>query len=254
MLIIDGHVHIGKWEHERFRRVSVTLQDAKKELKRWGISGACVTGTGASSNAALLYAVQKEKKFSFYFFAWLTENEQNLYTLVMKNLACISGFKIHPSLERKRITHKFFQPYLEIASECRMPVNVHCGRWQKMASYEYALEAAENYTGAPFILEHQGGDTPELSEACANEIAARKLNNVYLGISGVREYWTIQQGIKKLGAARYIFGSDYPLAHPSMYLALMKILKISDKEKQMILAKNILRLLNLRECGSENEN
>lgn len=245
-MIIDSHVHIGRWEHERFRRVSVSLADAKMEFLKFGISGACVTGTGASSNEALLREVKEEKKFKFYFFAWLTEHDKNLESFVAKNLSAISGFKIHPSLERKRITHKYFKPYLELANGHRMPVNVHCGRWQKMASYEYALEAAEKYPHAPFILEHQGGDTPELSEACVTELTKRKLKNVYLGISGVREYWTLECGIRKLGAQRYIFGSDYPLAHPAMYLAAVDVLKITKREKELILAKNTLRLLNSR--------
>lgn len=117
-MIIDGHVHIGTWEHERFRRVSVSLSDAKREFLKYGITRACVT-----------------------------------------------------------------------------------------------------------------------------ELTKRKLKNVYLGISGVREYWTLECGIRKLGAGRYIFGSDYPLAHPAMYLAAVDVLKITKREKELILAKNILRLI-----------
>jgi len=49
--------------------------------------------------------------------------------------------------------------------------------------------------------------------------------------------------VEEIGADRIIFGSDFPLGHPKMYLGLVDALDISEKERAQILAQNMLGLL-----------
>ena len=56
-----------------------------------------------------------------------------------------------------------------------------------------------------------------------------RLANVHLGIEGVREYWAVQRAVDELGADRVIFGSDFPLGHPRMYLGLVDALRLSAR-------------------------
>src|SRR5690606_19886294 len=107
---------------------------------------------------------------------------------VEANRSAIAGIKFHPSLSRVRITDPAFAPFLELCEREEMVALVHCGRWQEMASYAFALDAAERYRHARFLLAHAGGDTPPLATAAADGVAERGLDNAWFEISGMREY------------------------------------------------------------------
>jgi predicted TIM-barrel fold metal-dependent hydrolase len=155
----------------------------------------------------------------------------------------VSGIKLHPSCDRIKVTDERVIPFLEFAEREGLPVVIHCGRWQEMSSYQLALEVAEKHPDLDFILSHMGGDTPELETATTDAIKDRGLVNVSLGIEGVREYWAVQRAIDELGADRVIFGSDFPLGHPRMYLGLVDALRLSPGDRELVLGGNILRLL-----------
>jgi predicted TIM-barrel fold metal-dependent hydrolase len=155
----------------------------------------------------------------------------------------IHGIKLHPSCDGVRITDARAEPFLGYAVDEGLPVMVHCGRWQEMASYRFALEAASKHPGTVFILSHMGGDIPELEMATIDHIKAAALSNVRLGIEGVREYWAVERAVRELGADKVIFGSDYPLGHPKMYLGLVDALAMSADQKDLVLGGNMLRLL-----------
>jgi len=48
-----------------------------------------------------------------------------------------------------------------------------------------------------------------------------------------------------VGAEKVIFGSDYNIGLPKMYIPIIESLNISANEKELIFSGNILRLLNL---------
>ena len=56
---------------------------------------------------------------------------------------------------------------------------------------------------------------------------------------------SIKHLVEKVGADRIIFGSDYPICNPGMYIAGVDFEKISDKEKELIFSENAKRLLKL---------
>lgn len=74
----------------------------------------------------------------------------------------------------------------------------------------------------------------------------RMSENYYLDLSGtgIFRHGTLRYGIDKFGAERFLFGSDFPVCNPSMYVgALLLDSLITDKEKEAILFKNAKRLL-----------
>ena len=112
-----------------------------------------------------------------------------------------------------------------------------------MSSYKFALEAAAKYPETLFILSHMGGDTPELEMGTIEGIIEAGLDNVLLGTEGVREYWAVQSAVDRLGAEKVVFGSDFPLGHPKMYMGLIDALTLTADERQLILGGNALRLV-----------
>ena len=55
----------------------------------------------------------------------------------------------------------------------------------------------------------------------------------------------LEKIIRKHGAERILFGSDYPWHLPSQEISLIRSLDISEEEKEMILGENAARLLGI---------
>ena len=73
--------------------------------------------------------------------------------------------------------------------------------------------------------------------------------NYYLDISGtgVFRHGLIRHALDDFGKERILFGTDFPVCNPSVYLgAVLMDISISDTEREYILNKNAKRLLNIK--------
>jgi predicted TIM-barrel fold metal-dependent hydrolase len=242
-LIIDGHIHAGYWSRDYFYGRGVEFAEIDACLEECGIDGAVLTSTDLRRNDPVIEFMRSSARLRYWFFPWVNPTDPGDLDYVRRRRADIHGIKLHPSVDRVRITDKRAKPFLEFASDNRLPVLVHCGRWQEMSSYGLALDAAALFPGADFMLSHMGGDRPDLVTGAVEGILERRLENAYLGIEGVREYWIVRQAIDRLGAERVVFGSDFPLGHPRMYLGLVEALGLGERERDLVLGGNALRIL-----------
>jgi hypothetical protein len=243
-LIVDGHIHAGFWSEERFLGRGVAYEEIDRVLEECGIGGAVLTSTDVRANDQVLEFIHGKSRSKYWLFPWINPAVEGEVEYLESRIDDVNGIKLHPSCDRIRITDPETQPILEFAGQKGLPVMVHCGRWQEMSSYRLAIEAAASHPAVNLVLSHMGGDTPELEMATIEAIETGRLENVYLGIEGVREYWAVQQAVDRLGADRVIFGSDFPLGHPLMYMGLVDALRITGSQKDKILGDNILRLVN----------
>jgi predicted TIM-barrel fold metal-dependent hydrolase len=212
-------------------------------LAECGIDGAILTSTDQRDNEAVAAFIAAASERKYWFFPWVNPSVEEDLAYIRDNRHAIHGIKLHPSCDKIRITDNRAEPFLKFAADEGVAVMVHCGRWQEMSSYRFALEAAAKYPGTRFVLSHMGGDTPELEMGTIQGVTEAGLDNVLLGIEGVREYWAVQRAVDLLGADRVVFGSDYPLGHPKMYMGLVDALTLTPGQKQMILGGNALRLV-----------
>lgn len=242
-MIIDGHIHAGHWSSSQFLGRGVPFDEMEACLQDCNIDGAVLTSTDLRQNVSVGGLLRAPRAKRYWFFPWINPRVAGEMEYLRGNRKTIHGIKFHPSCDKVRISDDLVSPFLDFAGGEKLPVMVHCGRWQEMSSYAFALEAASKHPQVSFILSHMGGDTPELEMATIRETKVARLSNVYLGIEGVREYWAVERAIGELGAERVIFGSDYPLGHPKMYLGLVDALRISDGQRALVLGANILRLL-----------
>lgn len=242
-MIIDGHIHAGFWSQNYFYGRGVEYADIDACLDECGMDGAILTSTDLRQNDPLLEFIRNAARKRYWFFPWVNPADDGDLAYIESRRGDIHGIKFHPSCDRVKITDSRAAPFLSFAAEQGLPVMVHCGRWQEMSSYRLALDAAAGHRGSDFLLSHMGGDTPELVMGAVEGIVERKLDNVYLGIEGVREYWIVKRAIGEVGADRVIFGSDFPLGHPRMYLGLVDALDLTDGERDLVLGGNALRLL-----------
>ncbi|MFA5403721.1 MAG: amidohydrolase family protein [Ignavibacteria bacterium] len=245
MKIIDGHIHIGKWSNIFFN-YETTIEQAIEVMKSSGRDAAVCVPADATPNIKLFNDINGQKDFKFYFAVWINPDDKDLDKFLEKNMDGISIFKFHPSIQRRRVTDNTYEKYIKLAIENNKPIVVHCGRWKEIASYEYPLKLVKKYPELKIILAHLGGDQPGLYLECAKEVKNLNSKNIYLGTESIREFYFVNQVVKTLGVDRVIFGSDYNLGLPKMYIPIIDSLEISDSEKELIFAENLLRLLNIR--------
>jgi len=245
MKIIDGHVHIGKWSSV-FLDYETGVKDAVGVMKSAGIDSAVALPCDTFENEKLLKEILKYKEeFRFYFACWINPDDTYLDTFISEYGSEIKALKIHPSFQRRNVLDKSYEKYFDYAESVNIPVIVHCGRWKEIAGYNFPLELAGRRKNLNVILAHLGGDQPSICTSCAQDIRGKGLKNVYLGTESVREFYFVNEVVKTAGADRVIFGSDYNLGLPQMYIPVVESLKISDEEKQLIFSGNISKLLNI---------
>jgi hypothetical protein len=189
----------------------------------------------------LLAAVDAGRAGPLWLLPWVRPETEDL-AWVRAHAGDVAGLKIHPSLARRRVTDDGFRPALELAAELGLVVLVHCGRWTEIAGWQHAAEAAERHPGVRFLFAHAGGDTPPNATGAARAVKERGLDNVWFEFSGLREYWVVERNVALLGADRYLLGSDYPLAHPLMYLGALAAMDLAPDARARIAGLNALTL------------
>ena len=71
--------------------------------------------------------------------------------------------------------------------------------------------------------------------------------NAYLDISGTGLFRNgmLKYGVDRVGAERFLFGTDYPICNPAMQVAGVEYERITDAQRELIFAGNVKRLLAL---------
>ena len=108
---------------------------------------------------------------------------------------------------------------------------------------EVMRKIAKEHKATRFVFAHPG----EASRVEEHISVMLECDNVYLDISGTGlfRYGMLKHLVTKVGADRIIFGSDYPICNPNMYIAGVEFEQISDNEKEMIFSKNAKTLLGI---------
>ena len=242
LTIIDSHVHLGAWRHPGFPGVRCDIETVVKELTIHGVCGVALTSSDEADNGTLLQA-SLSCPLTHWIFLWVRPGEESLGDLVKQYPDTVRGLKIHPSIEQVPLGDPRWDPCLELAREHDLKIMVHTGRWQEAAGYGLAMDMAARFPEVTFILSHAGGDTPPLCMGAAEQVMERGLDNVAFDTSGLREHWALVRAMGRAGHHRYMLGSDFPLAHPAMYIAQYMALPVPDAWKQDLLGRNALRLL-----------
>lgn len=135
--------------------------------------------------------------------------------------------------------HPAFPEIMEILDGKNMVVSIHSndsdlGHLEKLA--------ADN-PDKNFVFAHPG-DIPRVK---GHIEIMKRLENVYLDLSGTGlfRFGMLKHLVSSVGAERILFGTDYPICNPKMYVEAVLFEKISDREKELILSGNAKRLLKL---------
>lgn len=148
----------------------------------------------------------------------------------------------------------------EIYAFCNMhgiPVTFHCGETSRVHLNEYAemshiLPVVKRYGQIPFVLTHLAAGEPDtvirIAEECPNAMfdTSITLTGEHCIHRIHSDFWEQDDRtaalIRKLGAGRFAFGSDYPFGNPASDIQRIRNLELTKAEKEMILGLNTYRL------------
>ena len=130
-----------------------------------------------------------------------------------------------------------FSTLLEHIEDYGMTVSIHTIDLDQMEAM------AKAHPHVQFVFAHPG----EKANVLRHIEIMRSLENVSLDISGtgILRYGVIRRLVSQCGAERILFGTDYPIGGPEVYIASVLSEKITDRERELIFSGNAKRLLGL---------
>lgn len=251
-MIIDAHAHISNTD---YGNAELYLE----QIKACGIQlGIVVPGGMMDVRRMTDYitgAAKAEKPIPDN--EYLTASCSN-YGAILQGMACINphdpdgtetlvklfkqgfrGLKLSPMSHQFSFASKAVAALAACCGEHGFPLYTHVV-FSPGASTSRLISLARQFPGTNFILGHMGFG-PADREGLE---AAVELDNFYLETS-TGSYLHIQEAVKKAGAGKIIFGSEYPLSHPAVELKKILLLHLSDEENDKIWGGNISRLLKI---------
>lgn len=130
---------------------------------------------------------------------------------------------------------KSFGEILDVIGELGMIVSFHSLDNDQMEAM------IKNHPKVTFVAAHPG----EKEDYLLHLERLHKYPNAYLDLSGTGlfRYGMLKYGVETVGAEKFLFGTDYPITNPYMYVQAVEFEKISERDKELIFYKNAERLL-----------
>ena len=134
-----------------------------------------------------------------------------------------------------------FEQIVEAAADLRMILNCHLVQREEPLFERFI----EGYPDVVFILAHLWDNRDMVMTKC--ELVARHPNAmVDLSGYGVDRLGIWEYVANTLGAEKALWGSDYPINDPAIYLARLASCRVKAADRRKIAAGNVLRLLKER--------
>jgi hypothetical protein len=151
------------------------------------------------------------------------------------------GLKLHPHYDAYMVfDSKLVFPVLEKAAHHRLPILVHTGT-PPMTTPIHVGYLAQHFPEIKFICGHMGFGDSSYEAPEAGEMA----ENVYMDLTAASVHSMIERAIKRLGAERFVWGTDQPyLTFIGEFFKLLS-LRIPDEDKRKILWENPKRIYGM---------
>lgn len=252
-MIIDAHAHISDSEYGN-------IEIYKQQMNAAGINqGIVVPGGMVDVRKMTDYITGKlqpedvipnneyvknafnDSKYKVKGFVCVDPHDSNSSEILDKSFKDgFKGLKLSPITHQFSFLSKSVINLMDICGKNRLPVYSHV-LYNPGASTSKFVNLAKQFPKVNFILGHMGfgpADQEALEATCT-------LDNFYLETS-LGNYLHIEEVVKKAGASKVIFGSEFPLSHPKIELQKILLLNLSQSDLSKILGGNIVTLLDLK--------
>jgi hypothetical protein len=249
-MIIDGHAHLSPTSYG-------SLENYVAVLKESGIEGAVVcpggmidvrwmnsfvSGNGKAKPTPRNDYVDDALRSRALFWGLAQVNPESpraCEELEGYLAAAFRGLIVSPIIHKFSFGDGCMDDLAALCGDRQVPVVSHIA-WRPGANTSDYLALARRHPRTNFILEHMGAP-PADGEATDG---AAELDNFFVDTS-LGSYLHIHETLKRAGASKVIFGSEYPLSHPGVELKKILLLPLAEHERDKILGGNIRALLRL---------
>lgn len=157
----------------------------------------------------------------------------------------LHGVKLHPDIQRFPVDDERCTPFYELCSELELPILIHTGDKR----YDYSnpnrlIPLLRRFPKLTVIGAHLGGWS--IWEEASDQL--KEIPNLYFDCSSSFPWIgpeKVERIIRKLGADRVMFGTDYPMWEPKLELEVFFRMKIEEPAKKAILAENAKRIFKI---------
>lgn len=145
-----------------------------------------------------------------------------------------------PYMHGWKMNHPGLLPILEAAEHYRMVVNFHSTN----VDDETMDPLLKRFPKLTFVAAHPGEKEPFLRHLGRME----RFENYFLDLSGggLGRMGLLRYGIDRVGKERFLFGTDFPICPPAMYIGCVENDPfLTQEEKDAVFYGNAKRILNL---------
>lgn len=151
------------------------------------------------------------------------------------------GIKLHPDLHSYPVTGPRYAAVWELSAATGMPVLVHSWTGSPYDDPAQIGEVAERHPDAVILMGHSSGVKHGVDGAIE---VARRHPGVVLETCGTNiagRY--VERMVGELGAAKVVFGSDFPFIDLRYALGRLCFARLSDDDRRAVLGGTMTRLL-----------
>ena len=157
----------------------------------------------------------------------------------------LKGVKLHPDIQQFKIDDYRCLKIYELCEEFGLPILMHTGdKRYDFYNTNRLIPILETYTDLTIIGAHLGGWS--LWEEASKELAG--IPNLYVDCSSTMAWVPLDKTaeiIRRYGADRVLFGTDYPMWHPKDEVEMFFNLGLTDEEMKLILSENVKKIYGL---------
>lgn len=271
--IIDTHIHLSERKDDRLivyanrNGLRYDLEELLRLMKLNGVGlGLLLSSIGARgiphpNEDVLELCVRSRGRLLPVITVEPSANKvRNAIELAKRNEGLVKAFKIMLGYGKTRAGDPVFDPLYDYAESAGVPVMFHTGdtadaRGSLMHAHPLTLDALANKHGDLKLVACHFGN-PWIDDVAE---LIYKHPNVYADLSGlivggskyIEQYtdWLARRLSQAMyfagGADKVIFGSDYPVTHPSAAISLVEKLEIDTKDREKIFSENARRVFRL---------
>jgi predicted TIM-barrel fold metal-dependent hydrolase len=243
MRIIDCHAHFGYFSQTR-----IAFPDAGsmlREMDRAGVERLCISsflGIGPDARAGNDLVAQAVRSHPDRLLGYATVNPNRPGEVPGELDRCFSrlgmkAIKLHPAFHDYGIEGSAYRSVFEFANEHRLLILSH--EWGRP---EFLERISEVYPQVNFLIAHTGFWNGRSDFAWAGVLQRRANVFVDLVYSNIF-YEVLERMVAEFGAAKILWGSDFPLHDLGYQLGRMLFSKLNPEDRSQILGGNMLRIL-----------